>query len=125
MTEQDQKYLAEEMGLCWHEPKYGYWENCRDGKYGVPCKCCGIRLYDTNGGDEIENIDFSSEHGFFVAWEWSKKQEWWDIFNSYMNDLATNGEFLSSFGLFPISLIGPRFAEELVAYLKQKKVEGK
>lgn len=121
MTEEDSKYLAEKMGLCWHEPNYGYWIVCSDGKYGVPCKSCGIRLYDTHGNDEVKNIDFSSEHGFFVVFEWAKKQEWWIEFVVHawwiIHGIRLNYDVRG----IPTYLIGLRLAEEVVAFLKGRE----
>ena len=69
MTEEDSKYLAEKMGLCWHEFRVVQtdWETWK--RKCIHCDC-----------DYGKNPDFSSEHGFFVAWNWAKEQEWWDTF---------------------------------------------
>jgi hypothetical protein len=81
-----------------------------NGNRRFGCKECGSKEM---------NPDFSSEHGFFVAFEWAKKQEWWDEFlfrcwNRFSGDRSHDNFIHEAF-------IGPRFAEELVKFLRGRE----
>ena len=71
MTEEDNKYLAGKMGFHRFIAELD-----SDGWVTGDCSVCyepwliGKHIYP----------DFSSEHGFFLAWNWAKEQEWWDTF---------------------------------------------
>jgi hypothetical protein len=102
MTEEDSKFLAEKMGLCWHE--WVYVEND-----WPECKKCKVRRY------HVWSIDFSS-YGFFVVFEWAKRQEWWDEFlDPFFNRIEC------MYSMMPVILIGPHLAEELVKFLRGRE----
>jgi hypothetical protein len=105
MTEQDQKYLAEKMGICFHE--LGLCTKCKKNYLGSHVFHC-LKCHEAPG--YCENVDFTSEHGFFVCFNWAKKQEWWD-------DFPGGAEWPNA---LDVNLIGPRFAEELVEFLKSR-----
>jgi hypothetical protein len=112
MTEEDSKYLAEKMGYHKWQPEFN-WANGMTGK----CAICGKDYQIIH-----ERIDFSSEHGFFLVFEWAKKEEWFnDFVYKIHDDQLYYGDKVDQYLVIPIYLIGHRFAEEVVAFLKEKK----
>ena len=112
IPESDAKFLAGEIGLCWHEWEYEPWWKCK--------KCGKSFKYPAS-------IDFTSEHGFFVAWNWAKEQEWWQEFlrkiTYHRSDFR--GESFNSIVSYPagklIDLIGPTLIPELVKFLQERE----
>lgn len=111
-TERD-KFLTEAIGECWHKMHYadGGWhcftcktEGCEDNPYQV----------------YHQNINFSTPDGFFKLWNWSQKQEWWDIFimrnRGCWDDGEDNSPTINSY------LINPdHFADTVNVFLKENE----
>lgn len=108
------KFLTEAMGETWHEwvlPE----EHCKH----IPgirykCKCGGFHP------TLKRNNDFSTWAGFGKLWEWSRLQEWWDMFGAKeVYTLESHPEAIDYDHLFPDQLIHPdRFASAVYEYLK-------
>jgi hypothetical protein len=101
MTEQDQKYLAEKMGIEFRTLKdFNYFYSPRN-------------LVAT----------WDSPVFFFFCFEWAKKQEWWEEFLKYMWGVSISAyvQFCVEYPPIPICMIGPPFAEELVGFLRSRE----
>lgn len=71
MNSQRDKFLAEQMGWCWHDTpdadEVGWlaWKCSKCGKHGSV-------TIDSNG-DHL--YSFSTSNGFFILWNWCKRQD--------------------------------------------------
>ena len=101
MTEEDSKYLAEKMGL----------------RYTL----AGIVSFNELGDCVDVDIDFSSEHGFFVAFEWLIKEELLEDFMFYLWCKLGHAVPHHMRYACPNKFIGPRFGEELVTFLRGRE----
>lgn len=60
------KIIHEARGLCWHSHAKP-WPMCS----------CGYEYYLLH---THFNLDYHTREGFWDAWEWAIKEEWWDKF---------------------------------------------
>ena len=102
------KFLTEAMG-------YEFYDGA--GFYVLPSKPTMEYSVKASG------IDFSSGNNFFILWEWSQKQAWWNIFaleffpSKYKTFLASEERELYLLSMF----INPdRFADTLCEFLKEE-----
>jgi hypothetical protein len=91
MNEEDSKYLAGWLGVGYHK---GYFN-------------LGNGLFATVDSWALFGAVFNK----------AKKQEWWEEFLSHWS--VSGWSYTPGFIL--VDLIGPRFAEEVVAFLKERK----
>jgi hypothetical protein len=93
MTEEDSKYLADWIGV----------------KYYM-----GLRGYIDLGNGLLVTPD--SWELFGVVFTKARKQEWWDEFlDPYFHRIEC------MYSTIPITLIGPHFAQQVVAFLKGRE----
>jgi hypothetical protein len=93
MTEQDQKYLADKMGIKYIE-KHKLFSALRLGLLAT----------------------WDSPTFFMFCFNWAKQQEWWDEFLDQFHQQREAIYFC-----FPIHLIGSKFAPKLVEFLKSRE----
>jgi len=112
------KYLAEQMGLCWHEwfvvrdePPFRVYEckRCKDGPI-------------INPGD---NLDLFSPEGFVKLWDWVIKEGMGDDFIEHTWQSLVQDHFKPDWIDFQLGirpdLVNPsKLAPEIYSYLKQK-----
>lgn len=107
ISEEDSKFLAKQMGLCWHEWEFiSSYALCAD-ESDYKCKICG-KFKSTDN-----RPDFTTWEGFGKVWEWARDKDWWIEFvyqakGDSVIDLLDN-------------LIGPALIPELVKFLRERK----
>lgn len=112
MTDEDRKFLTEQMQECWHLLYSG------DEMAVVPCcSKCGRRW------SRIKNRTFDNWSDFGAVWEWARKQRWlwefhlWAVFNRLPEDLKGGIEAIAY-------LIDPiRFPQLICDWLREREKE--
>ena len=112
-TEQMNKYVAEKLGLCWHEPIFMRRDT---GEIKHICtKCMDVVTFNCNP-------DFSQGSGIIRLLEEVMKHKTWTKFacEYFFNDCATGDVFI------PIDymIIPGKLLEAVVAWWEERKVRG-
>ena len=104
MGEQN-KYLTEAMGDCWHD-----WDGKTSWSVKDMCRC------GAHPACHLKPPNFSTWEGFGKLWAWARKQDWWDV--SFIYDMIEDD---SQKGMVYEELINPEnFARAVVDFLQKK-----
>jgi len=107
MNDADRKLLTKKMGELWHK-------EISDTDFPFECEC------GDPGCCNRSNRTFTTPDDFFAAWNWAKKQEWWEDFTyQEIKKLYRDDEPWSIDHLL-LSLVDPiRFPELVVQFGKE------
>lgn len=108
----DNEVIARAMGLTWHK----WTEVNRHGYPGYRCSCGREWDWKDNG---CKNPNLTTDTGFWIAWRWAKKQEWWDRFVIWLRDHTASMRHASSVLLDHID--PPVFVPKLAEFLREMK----
>lgn len=86
MTDEDRKFLTEQMGECWHAISH-YSQSRTLTEMVLPCTKCG-KLFGIQDLFSVArgNRTFTTWTDFGAVWEWATGQEWFESFLLWGHD---------------------------------------
>ncbi len=90
--EEIDQYLTEAIGECWHYWQDSTWYGVGAMRVDYFCSKCKQRQtteqnYERKPNKPPQANDFSTWEGFGKLFKWAQKQDWWQSFISYTEDL--------------------------------------
>ena len=114
ISEEDSKFLAKQMGLCWHEWEFiSSYALCAD-ESDYKCKICG-KFKSTDN-----RPDFTTWEGFGKVKEFIDSQTWEREFYEWLEERGL-ARVEDGFRFLSNGLIGPALIPEVVKFLRERK----